>query len=77
MLLRNARMVVLDEPTAGLDADNERLVLNSLQQLAQGRTVLIISHREETIRCCSQVMELANGRLQRITTPQEYLGVAP
>lgn len=77
VLLRNARMVVLDEPTAGLDADNERLVLTSLQQLAQGRTVLIISHREETIRCCSQVVELANGRLQRITTPQEYLGVAP
>ena len=75
VLLRNARMIVLDEPTAGLDAANEQLVLTSLQQLAHGRTVLIISHREATIRCCNQVVELANGRLQRITTPHEYLGV--
>lgn len=75
VLLRNARMIVLDEPTAGLDAANERLVLTCLQQLAQGRTVLIISHREETIRCCNQVVELANGRLQQLTTPQQYLGV--
>lgn len=76
VLLRNARMVVLDEPTAGLDTDNEQLVLTCLKQLTQGRTVLIISHREETIRCCSQVVELANGRLQQITKPQQYLGVA-
>lgn len=75
VLLRNARMIVLDEPTAGLDAANERLVLTCLQQLAHGRTVLIISHREETIRCCNQVVELANGRLQQLTTPQQYLGV--
>lgn len=77
VLLRDARLVVLDEPTAGLDADNERLVLETLEQLAMGRTVLVISHREAAIARCSQVVELANGRLQRVVTPQQYLGVAP
>ena len=74
VLLRDARLVVLDEPTAGLDPDNELLVLDCLQRLADGRTLLIISHRESTINRCSQVIELAGGSLQQITTPQQFLG---
>ncbi len=77
VLLRNARLVVLDEPTAGLDADNEQLVLASLERLAIGRTLLVISHREETVRRCHQVLELTAGRLERVTSPQQFLGVAP
>ncbi len=77
VLLRDARLVVLDEPTAGLDADNERLVLETLKRLAVGRTVLVISHREAAIACCDRVVELANGRLERVVTPQQYLGGAP
>ncbi len=76
VLLRNARLVVLDEPTAGLDAENERLVLEMLKRLAVGRTVLVISHREAAIARCSRVLELANGRLERMVTPQQYLGVS-
>lgn len=77
VLLRDARLVVLDEPTAGLDAENERLVLDTVKRLAAGRTVLLISHREAAIARCSRVVELANGRLQRVVTPQQYLGVTP
>lgn len=73
VLLRDARLVLLDEPTAGLDASNERLVLDCLQRLAPGRTLLVISHREEVVRRCTQVVELAAGRVQRITTPQQFL----
>lgn len=77
VLLRDARLVVLDEPTAGLDAVSEQLVLDSLARLAAGRTLLLISHREATIRCCTQVIELVAGRLERVTTPQQYLGEGP
>ena len=77
VLLRDARLVVLDEPTAGLDAENERLVLETLKRLAVGRTVLVISHREAAIACCDRVVELANGRLERVVTPQQYLGGTP
>lgn len=76
VLLRDARLVVLDEPTAGLDADNERLVLDALGVLAEGRTVLVISHREAVIARCDRLIELVDGRLERVTTPRQYLGGA-
>ena len=77
VFLRDASLVVLDEPTAGLDADNEQLVLNAVEQLAVGRTLLIISHREATISRCQQVVVLAAGRLEQVTTSQKYLEVTP
>ncbi|ACD97208.1 ABC transporter, CydDC cysteine exporter (CydDC-E) family, permease/ATP-binding protein CydD [Trichlorobacter lovleyi SZ] len=77
VFLRDAGLVVLDEPTAGLDTENEQLVLNAVEQLAAGRTVLIISHREATISRCQQIVVLAAGRLEQVTTSQEYLEVTP
>ncbi|MCE1225379.1 MAG: thiol reductant ABC exporter subunit CydD [Geobacteraceae bacterium] len=77
VFLRDASLVVLDEPTAGLDAENEQLVLDAMGRLAAGRTMLIISHREATISRCQQVAVLAAGRLEQVTTSQEYLEVAP
>lgn len=67
--LRDASLVVLDEPTAGLDPENERLVGESLARLAAGRTVLVISHREETIRRADRVAVMAGGRLERVAAP--------
>lgn len=75
VFLRDAGLVVLDEPTAGLDADNEQLVLNAVERLAVGRTILIISHREATISRCQQVAVLAAGRLEQVTTSRKYLEV--
>lgn len=75
VFLRDASLVVLDEPTAGLDADNEQLVLNAVERLAVGRTMLIISHREATISRCQQVVVLAAGRLEQVTTSRKYLEV--
>ncbi|MDK9716670.1 MAG: thiol reductant ABC exporter subunit CydD [Trichlorobacter sp.] len=75
VFLRDASLVVLDEPTAGLDADNEQLVLDAVERLAVGRTVLIISHREATISRCQQVVVLAAGRLEQVTTSRKYLEV--
>ena len=75
VFLRDAGLVVLDEPTAGLDADNEQLVLNAVERLAVGRTMLIISHREATISRCQQVAALAAGRLEQVTTSRKYLEV--
>jgi len=77
VFLRDASLVVLDEPTAGLDAANEQLVLDAVGRLAAGRTVLIISHREATISRCQQVVVLAAGRLEQVTTSRKYLEVTP
>jgi ATP-binding cassette, subfamily C, bacterial CydD len=70
--LRNAVLVVLDEPTAGLDRENERLVGEALERLAIDRTVLVISHREETIRRAGRIALLTSGRLERVVTAGEY-----
>lgn len=67
--LRRAVLVVLDEPTAGLDRENERLVTEAIGRLAVGRTVLLISHREETVGRAGRIVRLVAGRLEGVVTP--------
>jgi len=71
--LQRATLVVLDEPTAGLDPENERLVCEALEGLAVGRTVLVISHREQTLLCAGRVAEMINGRIDRVVSPKGFL----
>jgi ATP-binding cassette, subfamily C, bacterial CydD len=66
--LRNASLVVLDEPTAGLDSQNEQLVVQAIANLSISRTVLLISHREDTVAMANQIATLVDGRLDRIVT---------
>jgi len=63
LLLRDPLLIVLDEPTAGLDLANERLLLDTIDSLAVGRTMVVISHREEALRHCTQVIQMADGCL--------------
>lgn len=71
--LCQATLVVLDEPTAGLDAENERLVGDALVRLAQGRTVLVISHREQTLSRVERVAEMSDGRIERVVPASVFL----
>ncbi len=66
LLLRDPLLIVLDEPTAGLDLANERLLLDTIDRLAIGRTLVVISHREEALRHCTQVIQMADGCLLQI-----------
>ena len=72
-LLRNAALVILDEPTAGLDRDSELLVVQSIRRLAAGRTVLAISHREAVIAAADRVALLNEGQLDGVYAPGDYL----
>jgi len=65
-LLRNPDVLVLDEPTAALDPLSEREVTAALRALAPERTTLLISHREQTLRCAHAVYHMENGRLRRV-----------
>lgn len=69
-----ATLVVLDEPTAGLDAENERLVCDALARLAHGRTVLVISHREQTLSRVERVAEMVDGRIARVVSSADFPG---
>ncbi|MDD2367381.1 MAG: thiol reductant ABC exporter subunit CydD [Desulfuromonadaceae bacterium] len=71
--LSPATLIVLDEPTAGLDAESEKLVCDALHNLASGRTLLVISHREQTLSRADRVAEMVDGRIDRIITPHEFL----
>ncbi len=69
----HATLVILDEPTAGLDAENELLVCEALERLAHGRTVLVISHREQTLTRVDRVAEMIDGRIERVVSPSIFL----
>jgi ATP-binding cassette, subfamily C, bacterial CydD len=66
VFLRGADLIILDEPTAGLDRESELFVCESLKRLAAGRTVLIISHREETAGLADRVVRLVEGRVEAL-----------
>ncbi|HVF40854.1 MAG TPA: ABC transporter ATP-binding protein [Gemmatimonadaceae bacterium] len=62
-ILRDAPIVVLDEPTTGLDQRSAGLVTSALQELMQGRTVLMISHELHRLHDADRIVVLENGRL--------------
>jgi ATP-binding cassette, subfamily C, bacterial CydD len=59
--LRDAPLVVLDEPTANLDAENADLVGEAVERLRQGRTVLLIAHRPELVQHADRIVALRGG----------------
>jgi ATP-binding cassette subfamily B protein/subfamily B ATP-binding cassette protein MsbA len=62
-LLKDAPLLILDEPTAALDAGTEELLLEALERLMAGRTVVIIAHRLSTVRRADRVVVLERGRI--------------
>jgi len=60
---RNAQVVVLDEPTASLDAKSEYEVFQRFAELSEGKTALLISHRFSTVRMADRIVVLEGGRI--------------
>jgi len=61
--LRNAQILILDEPTAALDARSEFEVFRRFSELTTGKTALFISHRFSTVRMADRVVVLENGKI--------------
>ena len=62
-LLKDPRILILDEATSSLDAESEALVQEALERLMLGRTTLVIAHRLSTIRKANRILVLSEGRL--------------
>ena len=62
-ILRDAPVLILDEPTAALDADTEARVMLGLERLMEGRTTFVIAHRLSTVRRADVILVLENGRV--------------
>ena len=60
-IIRDAPILILDEPTAALDTESEKLVIDALEQLMKGRTVITIAHRLSTIRDAHKILVLKDG----------------
>jgi subfamily B ATP-binding cassette protein MsbA len=60
-IIRNAPILILDEPTAALDTESEKLVIDALERLMKGRTVITIAHRLSTIRDSDKILVLKDG----------------
>jgi ATP-binding cassette subfamily B protein/subfamily B ATP-binding cassette protein MsbA len=62
-ILRDASLLILDEPTAALDATTEALVMRGLERLMAGRTTFVIAHRLSTVRRADVILVLDDGRI--------------
>lgn len=72
-LYREAQLILLDEPTAALDALAETEIYQKYQTLMRGKSVLFISHRLASTRFCDRILLLAEGRIQEQGTHEELM----
>jgi len=73
-LLKDPRILILDEATSSLDSESERLVQEALERLMKSRTTFVIAHRLSTIQQADQILVLAQGRVVERGSHQELLG---
>ena len=71
--LRDAQIIVLDEPTSSLDAKAEYAVFQNFRKLAAGRTAILISHRFSTVRMADRIYVLKEGKIIEGGTHEELL----
>lgn len=62
-MLKDAPIVILDEATASVDADNEHFIQEAISELCQGKTLIVIAHRLNTIRNADRILVIKNGRI--------------
>lgn len=72
-IIRNNPILILDEPTAALDTESEQLVIEALERLMKGRTVITIAHRLSTIRDADNIIVLNDGIVAEQGTHEQLL----
>lgn len=72
-ILKDAPIVILDEATASVDADNERYIQEAISELCKGKTLLVIAHRLNTIREADQILVISQGRIEDRGTHEKLM----
>ena len=71
--MRDAQVLILDEPTAALDARSEFEVFKRFKELSEGKTAVLISHRFSSVRMADRILVLADGKVEAAGTHDELL----
>jgi ABC-type multidrug transport system fused ATPase/permease subunit len=74
IFLKDPKVLIFDEATSSLDAENEQAIKNAWNDLTEGRTMLIIAHRLSTIRDADRVAVLSEGRIVACVPHNQLLG---
>jgi ABC-type multidrug transport system fused ATPase/permease subunit len=74
-LLRRARVVVLDEATASVDSETDRVVQSTIRTAMRGSTLFVIAHRLNTVMDSDKILGLDAGRVSEFASPRTLLGL--
>ena len=74
-VLKNSPILILDEATSSVDTETEKLIQESLDQLIEGRTTIIIAHRLSTVRNADRIIVLEGNRVTESGTHEELLAL--
>lgn len=72
-ILKDAPIIILDEATASVDADNESYIQEAINELCRGKTLLVIAHRLNTIRHADRILVIADGRIAQSGTHEQLM----
>jgi ATP-binding cassette subfamily B multidrug efflux pump len=72
-ILRNPRILILDDALASVDTNTEDRILSNLREAMQGRTTILIAHRVSTARNADRIAVLVEGRIAELGTHDELL----
>jgi len=74
-VLKDPRVLILDEATSSLDSESEKLVQDALEKLMKGRTSIVIAHRLSTVRNADQIVVLEHGRIAETGTHEQLINL--
>ena len=70
-IMKNAPILLCDEPTSSLDSQTELDIMNNIKRLGQERTTIIVAHRLSTVQDCDEIIVLHNGKVVERGTHEE------
>lgn len=74
-ILKDAPVIILDEATASVDADNEKYIQEAISELCKGKTIIVIAHRLNTIRNADRILVIADGKISQSGRHEELINV--
>lgn len=66
-IIKKSKVLILDEPTANLDSESERLILESLIKLKDEMIIILIAHKESIINMCDKIYQISNGKIAELS----------